>query len=179
MKRGFTLLEIMVAMAIAALAAAIIIPSYGIVRARAGSATCLANLKSLGTALNVYLQDHQMIMPVMEAGRTDRTENVPVIDNTLDKYVDDRRVFICPAGRAIAEKSGTSYYWNSLLSKGGGTTENPEPLSALNLNFFGATDLGRIPVMIDKEGWHKHTEDKVNHLFADGHVSNNLRLFSE
>lgn len=179
MRRGFTLLELLVGIAIVAVLASIIVPSYGIVRARAASSTCLSNLKSLGTALNVYLQDHQMIMPVLEAGRSDKNEEVPVIDNTLDKYVDDRRVFTCPAGRAIAEKSGTSYYWNSLLSKGAGTEEDPKPLSALNLNFFGESDLGRIPIMVDKEGWHRHTDDKVNHLFADGHVSNQLKLFSE
>lgn len=179
MRRGFTLLELLIGIAVVAVLASIIVPSYGIVRARASSATCLSNLKALGTALNVYLQDHQMIMPVLEAGRADKNENVPVIDNTLDKYVNDQRVFICPAGRALGEKSGTSYYWNSLLSKGAGTDDDPQPMSALNLSFITTTDLGRIPIMVDKEGWHRHTDDKVNHLFADGHVSNQLKLFSE
>lgn len=172
MRRGFTLLELMVAIGVIAVIAAIIVPSYAIVRARAAQTTCLGNLKALGGALNLYLQDHQMMMPPLEAGRADKNESLPVIDNTLDKYVDDIRVFTCPAGRALAEKSGTSYYWNSLLSK-------PEPQSAVNLNFFGVvTDLSRIPIMVDKEGWHKHTDDKVNHLFADGHASNQLRLFT-
>ena len=48
------------------------------------------------------------------------------------------------------------------------------------LNFFGfVTDLSKIPVLVDKEGWHKNTEDKVNHLFADGHATKDLRLFAE
>ena len=179
MKRGFTLIELLISIGVIALLASIIVPSYNIVLARGRQTTCLGNLKALGTALNVYLQDNRMIMPVLEAGRTDKNENVPVIDNTLDKYVDDQKVFICPAGRAVGEKSGTSYYWNSTLSKGLGTNEEPQPMSAVNLNFLGSvTDLSKIPIMLDKEGWHRHTEDKVNHLFADGHASNQLRIFT-
>jgi prepilin-type processing-associated H-X9-DG protein len=34
-------------------------------------------------------------------------------------------------------------------------------------------------VIVDKEGWHIRSEDKVNHLFADGHASNHLRLFTD
>ncbi len=122
MKRGFTLIELMVRhRRHRGSLAAIIVPSFSIVRARGDATTCLGNLRSLGTALNAYLADHDMMMPALEAGRADKNENVLVIDNTLDKYVDDQRVFTCPAGRRIAEKSGTSYYWNSLLSKGAGS----------------------------------------------------------
>jgi len=32
---------------------------------------------------------------------------------------------------------------------------------------------------VDKEGWHRVNPTRVNHLFADGHSSNELRLFSE
>lgn len=176
MKRGFTLLELLVSIGVIALLASIIVPSYSIVRARANSAGCVNNLKSLGVALNLYLADHEMMMPALESGRADKNENLPVIDNTLDKYVENQRCFICPAGRAMAEKTGTSYYWNSLLGK-------PVQQSALNLSFFGlevGTDIesSKIPILVDKEGWHKFTDDKVNHLFADGHVSNQLRLIT-
>ncbi len=176
MRRGFTLVELLVSIGVIALLASIIVPSYSIVRARANSAGCVNNLKALGTALNLYLSDHDMMMPALESARADKNEDVPVIDNTLDKYVEDRRYFICPGGRAIAEKTGTSYYWNSLLGK-------PVQQSALKLSFFGLNvgediESSKIPILVDKEGWHKFTDDKVNHLFADGHVSNQLRLFT-
>jgi prepilin-type processing-associated H-X9-DG protein len=48
------------------------------------------------------------------------------------------------------------------------------------LNFLSlATDLAKIPILVDKEGWHRHSEEKVNHLFADGHAANQLRLFTD
>lgn len=169
MKRGFTLVEVLVSLGVVALLAGIAIPSFQIVRARASSTQCVSHLRALGAALNLYLADHQMIMPDIEAGRSDRAEEVPVLDNTLDTYVDSPAVFTCPAGRAVAEKTGTSYYWNSALRN----------QSALSLRLFWLEDPTRIPVLVDKEGWHRHVEDKVNHLFADGHVTNELRLIVE
>lgn len=168
--RGFTLIELLVSIGVLALLAAIAIPSLGIARARADAAQCLGNLRSLGVALNVYLGENHMTMPPLAAARADKIEDVAVIDNTLDRYLDSPRVFTCPAGRKIAETTGTSYFWNSALSG----------QSLTSLNFFGfITDLSKIPLLVDKEGWHKNTEDKVNHLFADGHATKELRLFVE
>jgi len=170
MKRAFTLVEMLVTIGVIALLAAIVIPSLAVVRARAESAQCMANLRTLGVALNAYLADNQMRLPPLAAARRDRTEEVAVIDNTLDRYLDDQRVFTCPAGRALARQTGTSYFWNSAVSG--------QPLASLNFLGF-VTDLSRIPLLVDKEGWHRHTDDKVNHLFADGHATNQLRLFTE
>jgi prepilin-type N-terminal cleavage/methylation domain-containing protein/prepilin-type processing-associated H-X9-DG protein len=169
MKRGFSLIEILISLGIIALLASIAIPSLRIARARADSAKCVSHLRTLGVSLNLYLADHQMIMPDIEAGRADKNEDMPVIDNTIDSYVDDKAAFTCPAGRAVAAKSGTSYYWNSAL----------RGQSAVNLSLFWLSDPGKIPVLVDKEGWHQYVEDKVNHLFADGHVTNELRLIAE
>jgi prepilin-type processing-associated H-X9-DG protein len=109
-------------------------------------------------------------MPPLAAGRKSRSEALPVIDTTLAPYIADPRVFACPADRVLASETGTSYYWNSVLSG----------QSAANLNFLSlATDLSKIPVLVDKEGWHRHSEEKVNHLFADGHAANQLRLFTD
>ena len=169
-KRGFTVIELLVGIAVIALLAGIAIPSLSIARARADAAQCLGNLRSLGAALSLYLGENQMTMPPLAAARANKTEEVAVIDNTLDRYLDSPKVFTCPAGRKIAETTGTSYFWNSALSG----------QSMGGLNFFGfVTDLSKIPVLVDKEGWHKNTEDKVNHLFADGHATKDLRLFAE
>jgi len=169
MKRGFTLIEILVSIGVIAVLAAIAIPSLNIARARADSAKCISHLRSLGVSLNLYLTDHQMTMPDIEASRASKTDDVPVIDNTIDTYVDNKAVFTCPAGRVAAEKTGTSYYFNSAL-RGQKTA---------NLSLFWLNDQSKIPVLVDKEGWHKYVDDKVNHLFADGHVTNELRLIVE
>ena len=167
---GFTLIELLVVVAIVAVLAAIAIPAVGFGIARADSAKCLGNLRAIGAGLNGWLADNNMVMPPLAAGRKSRDENVPVIDTVLAPYLPDPRVFACPEDKSLAAATGTSYYWNSVLSG----------QSAVNLNFLSlATDLSKIPVVVDKEGWHYHSEDKVNHLFADGHAANQLRLFTD
>ncbi len=170
MRRGFTLVEILVVLGIISVLACIVVPSMEIVKARAASAGCLSNLKAIGIGLNLYLADNQNTMPNLKAARASVDEDVPVLDNTLAKYVDDARVFTCPAGVGVAKTTGTSYYWDSVLSG----------QAVASLNFLGMiTDLSKIPIVLDKEGWHKYTDNKVNHLFADGHAATELRLFTQ
>jgi prepilin-type N-terminal cleavage/methylation domain-containing protein/prepilin-type processing-associated H-X9-DG protein len=168
--RGFTLLELLVVLAIAAVLAALVIPAVRSGISRAESVKCLGNLREIGVGLHGWLADNNMTMPPLAAGRKSRSEALPVIDTTLAPYIANPRVFACPADRVLASETGTSYYWNSVLSG----------QSAVNLNFLSlATDLSKIPVLVDKEGWHRHSEEKVNHLFADGHAANQLRLFTD
>ncbi|MFZ4597722.1 MAG: type II secretion system protein [Terrimicrobiaceae bacterium] len=170
MRRGFTLIELGVVLVVIGVLTALVIPGYRYAIARADSAKCLGNLRVLGVALNGWLSDNNMMMPPLEAARANRADEVRVIDNTLNTFTDDQRVFACPADRSVAKLSGTSYYWNSALSG----------QSAVNLNLFTfITDLSRIPILVDKEGWHRATENKVNHLFADGHVANQIRIFAD
>lgn len=169
MKRGFTLVELAAVLVVIGVLAALLVPGYRYATSRADSTKCLGNLRAIGLALNGWLTDNNMMMPPLEAARPARSDEVRVIDNTLDKFTDDPRIFACPADRSQARLTGTSYYWNSALSG----------QSAANLNLFTfITDLSRIPILVDKEGWHRATENKVNHLFADGHVANEIRLFA-
>ena len=168
--RAFTLIELLVVIAIIAILTGGAVPAIRSGISRADSAKCLGHLREIGVALNAYLADNNMTMPPLAAGRKSRTEEVPVIDAVLAPYLTDQRVFACPADDRLAAETGTSYYWNSVLSG----------QSAANLNFLSlASDTSKIPVLVDKEGWHRHSEDKVNHLFADGHAANQLRLFVE
>lgn len=166
--RGFTLVEILTTLGIVAVVIAIAVPAYTTVRRNAHSAACLSNLRQIGTGLTLYLNEHEMVMPTMAAGRKDRSEPIPTIDNTLNVYLPDAKVFGCPADKEFWAKTGTSYYWNSALN---GQQVN-------SLNFLTLVDTkSRIPLMSDKEGWHPNKQ-KVNFLYADGHVSKDFRLFT-
>ena len=166
--RAFTILELLVVIAIVVILAALIFPAGNRVLESGRAASCVSNLRQLGAALNLYLGEHDMAMPELKAGRSDKSEDVPVIDNTLDRYAPALRVFACPADRSIAEKSGTSYYWNVAL--------NGQHLASLR--FLLIADPGHIPILADKEGFHPYEKNKVNLLYADGHATKELTFFT-
>jgi type II secretion system protein G len=58
-QRGFTLLEMMVVVAIIAILAGILIPNFTRARAQAATSACMANEKTIATALELYYTDHQ------------------------------------------------------------------------------------------------------------------------
>src|SRR5688500_16542672 len=56
-KRAFTLIEILVVIAIITLLAAILFPVFATAREKARSASCQSNLKQLGAAFAMYVGD--------------------------------------------------------------------------------------------------------------------------
>ncbi|GAC1503132.1 MAG: hypothetical protein NVS1B14_08340 [Vulcanimicrobiaceae bacterium] len=57
--RGFTLIELMIVVAIIAILAGILIPNFTHARAQAQTAACEANLREIATALELYFADNQ------------------------------------------------------------------------------------------------------------------------
>ncbi len=166
-RSGFTLVEILVTLVIiAALSGlATVMVRSGIESAH--KASCLSNLRQIGVALELYLQENSQRMPVMMAGRRSRSEEVPVLETVLIDYVEDERVFQCPADREEFIKTGSSYMWNS--------TQNG--LHVSQLAFFRSEDPARIPLVVDKESWHGGGKDgSANFLYADRTAENRLRL---
>ncbi|MDD3926842.1 MAG: type II secretion system protein [bacterium] len=62
-KIGFTLIELVVVMAIAALLSAILLPVFGNVRENSRQAGCISNLHSILIALKVYALDNNGTLP--------------------------------------------------------------------------------------------------------------------
>ncbi|MCC6354266.1 MAG: type II secretion system protein [Verrucomicrobiae bacterium] len=165
---GWTLTELLVAMAIAVGLATLLAPAADMVRARARQIQCLQNLRSIGGAMQLYAQDHDGTLPDMAAVRPSKDDDVAALDTVLLDYVREPRVFRCPADREkrLWETTGTSYHWNSAI--------NGQRIQ--NLQFLGGGDTSRIPLVGDKEGFHEGCPQKVNILYADGRSSNVLKF---
>ena len=65
MKRepGFTLSEMLVVVAVIAAIAAILFPVFVQVREKARQTTCISNLRQLGLAHQLYVQDYDEVLP--------------------------------------------------------------------------------------------------------------------
>jgi len=169
-RRAFSLIELLVVIGVIGILSAFAYPVYQKSVAGGKAAACLSNLRQIGGGLNAYLNDNEMKMPTLQIARDSLSQDVPVIDNTLDKYLTARGVFACPAdNKNLAAKTGTSYCWNVAL--------NGQAIA--NLNFLQlVTDTTHIPVLSDKEGFHPYLSDKVNILYADGHATKDVKFFT-
>jgi len=61
-KHGFTLIELLVVIAIIAILAAILFPVFAQAREKARQTSCMSNLKQIGTAALMYVQDYDETM---------------------------------------------------------------------------------------------------------------------
>jgi prepilin-type N-terminal cleavage/methylation domain-containing protein/prepilin-type processing-associated H-X9-DG protein len=160
--RGFTLVEMLVVLAIIGALAAIAFPVSRSFIAKSREAACLTNLRSLGIALQSHLQDHNNIMPDLLIGRESKDQDVPVLETVLIDFLESPAAFHCPADPTEFAKTGSSYNWNHLQSN----------RNASDLSFFGVRQ-ETIPLITDKEAWHL---GKANFLFADLSSSNKNRF---
>ena len=73
-ERGFTLIEMMIVVAIIAILVAILVPNFMRARAQAQTAACEANLKEIATALELYQTDHEQYPNVTAATNVTNAE---------------------------------------------------------------------------------------------------------
>ncbi|MFO7946062.1 MAG: type II secretion system protein, partial [Armatimonadota bacterium] len=61
--RGFTLVEMLVVIGIIAVLSAILFPVFNAAREKGRETTCMSNLKQIGTAIELYVQDANGFLP--------------------------------------------------------------------------------------------------------------------
>src|SRR5688572_20792846 len=94
-KRGFTLIELLVVIAIIAILAAILFPVFAQARESARKATCTSNMKQIGTAISMYMQDFDEWYPPSQFPSTDPSVSWPTM---IFPYIKNEGVFVCPSG---------------------------------------------------------------------------------
>ena len=118
-RKGFTLIELLVVIAIIGILAAMLFPVFARARESARKTQCLANVKNIAIAMNMYLVDYDRLLP--REARSDVNDfygdggdapggggcdNAATCANpylkypvVLDDYVKNRQVWRCPSAR--------------------------------------------------------------------------------
>lgn len=125
LRKGFTLIELLVVIAIIAILAAILFPVFAQAREKARQATCQSNLKQLGLAVLMYVQDYDEVLPSSWAKEW---PGDPMF--FVQPYMKNTGILICPSKKISVQSANGPCNKNAGDPYGGwdllpGGTDNP------------------------------------------------------
>jgi general secretion pathway protein G len=199
MKRGFTLIEILVVVGIIVLLAAILFPAFQSAREKGRSAACQSNLKQLGAAMAMYIQDYDRYPHAVDPAdkyAPDIWKNqaiaagfdlqaIPMLADVMQPYIQNANVWRCPSDSGFDKPDSIPWQLN-------GEPTYPSCFQKYGTSYFYRTELmfrnlmeEQLPkpaetnVLEDAHGaWHganllnAYNGQRYNILYADGHVKN-------
>ena len=169
MKRAFTLLELLIVVAIIAVLAAFLFPVVRGSKENAPRSSCQSNLKQIGLGFMQYVQDYNAILPPTQSGTSFGWADA------VQPYIKSWQIFQCPSAKNKTQPS-TDYFFNARVSRG--FVPNIRTSSRTILLGEGSDDaptwanLRQLPPkwLLDKTSPAFRHLGTANYLFADGHV---------
>ncbi len=141
---GFTLLELLVAIAIIAILAALLLPALNRAKASAKSVVCKSNLKQIGIGLRLYVDEFVKYPPeifseTIISNNVKRTVGM-VWSQILRPYGGgNANLFVCPS---TALNAFRAYQYNAYGTGASGYEPHPTDGSSLGLSSFRYDDNG-------------------------------------
>ncbi len=138
-RRGWTLVEILVVIAIVAIVAALLTTAFQTAIWSAKVSTCTQDLSSIGKAYDMYCEDNGGFLPPYfeNAASADHPDQSQELVNTMLKFGVDKNQFFCPLDQfkgTFDQKGNYDHTYKSYTYSIGFSDLSPKDLNYLKIN---------------------------------------------
>ncbi len=165
-KQFFSLLELLVAVGVIAILAALAFPVFQHIQTKSRQTFCANNLRQIGLSLQMYAQEGSRFRLPVCAGALDRSVGPEPTAVLLPYLSNSKTVFRCPADNKYYAQDGSSYDWNIMVN---GKEIDEKELIMKDIRLI-------MPVMFDTDNFHGPAGklSSKNYLYLPANVKTEL-----
>ena len=151
-KSAFTLVELLVVVAIIALLTAILLPVFFSVRGKARQTVCVSNLRQIGLAISLYSQDYDDYYPwANDPSDTNTSPNIwasqpayqaqvfamQPLQDVLAPYIKNKDLWRCPGDSGYTQLDISAYEGNTVIP----LNATPTAFDAFHTSYLYRTEI--------------------------------------